>query len=72
MKLVDMLDLGSSAARRVGSSPSIRTKEYIIAEVSTSAIFNKNRIQLESTHSNRRLRASNTELYAHGNFSKQD
>ena len=25
MKLVDMLDLGSSASRRVGSSPSIRT-----------------------------------------------
>ncbi len=25
MKLVDMLDLGSSAARRGGSSPSIRT-----------------------------------------------
>ena len=26
MELVDMLDLGSSAARRVGSTPSIRTK----------------------------------------------
>lgn len=25
MKLVDMLDLGSSASRRVGSSPPIRT-----------------------------------------------
>ncbi|MCE3294921.1 MAG: hypothetical protein K0R65_635 [Crocinitomicaceae bacterium] len=27
VKLVDMPDLGSGAARRVGSSPSIRTKE---------------------------------------------
>jgi hypothetical protein len=27
VKLVDMLDLGSSAARRVGSSPSTRTNE---------------------------------------------
>ncbi len=26
VKLVDMPDLGSGAARRVGSSPSIRTK----------------------------------------------
>ena len=26
VKLVDTLDLGSSASRRVGSSPSIRTK----------------------------------------------
>ena len=28
VELVDMLDLGSSAARRVGSTPSIRTKAY--------------------------------------------
>lgn len=27
VKLVDMPDLGSGAARRVGSSPSIRTKK---------------------------------------------
>ena len=28
VELVDMLDLGSSAVRRVGSTPSIRTKAY--------------------------------------------
>ena len=31
VKLVDMLDLGSSAARRVGSSPSIRTKKGLVS-----------------------------------------
>ena len=31
-KLVDALDLGSSAARRVGSSPFIRTKRVLIAK----------------------------------------
>ena len=30
VKLVDMLDLGSSAARRVGSSPSIRTELKVV------------------------------------------
>jgi hypothetical protein len=29
-KLVDVPDLGSGAARRVGSSPIIRTKELLI------------------------------------------
>ena len=30
MKLVDMLDLGSSASRRVGSSPPIRTNLMMV------------------------------------------
>ncbi len=36
VKLVDMPDLGSGAARRVGSSPIIRTKKLLTRE----AFFN--------------------------------
>jgi hypothetical protein len=32
-KLVDALDLGSNAARRGGSSPSIRTRFYLLVSV---------------------------------------
>ena len=33
VKLVDMPDLGSGAARRVGSSPIIRTKSFSIEKL---------------------------------------
>jgi hypothetical protein len=39
VKLVDMPDLGSGAARRVGSSPIIRTKTNAITYILSSCVF---------------------------------
>jgi hypothetical protein len=39
VKLVDMPDLGSGAARRVGSSPIIRTKQNATHLILESCIF---------------------------------
>ena len=39
VKLVDMPDLGSGAARRVGSSPIIRTKSFSIEKLFLCLVF---------------------------------
>ena len=40
-ELVDALDLGSSAARRGGSSPSIRTKIFTVYKTNLNKIYHE-------------------------------
>ena len=55
VKLVDMPDLGSGAARRVGSSPIIRTKK---ASQMRSFFYISNSISLQSSHQSLSLNAN--------------
>ena len=47
-KLADALDLGSSAARHGGSSPSIRTIKFIISQELGLHTFHKKALKLEA------------------------